>query len=79
MSITFESITSKVQALPTLFSEPQRRILAMLAQGLTNKHIAIELGISERAVKSRRRTLRYRLGARNSFQAAVKAAKAGLV
>ena len=79
MSVSLESIISKAQAMPTLFSEPQRRILEMLALGLTNKHIAREMGLSEQAVKSRRRTLRYRLGARNSFQAAVLAAKIGLV
>lgn len=79
MSASIESITAKVRALPICFSEPQRRILSMLADGLTNKHIAREMGLSEATVKSRRRYLRYRLGARNSFQAAVKAAKAGLV
>lgn len=79
VSVTFESILAKVEAMPVLFSEPQRRILGMLASGLTNKHIAREMGLSEQAVKSRRRTLRYRLGARNSFQAAVLAAKRGLV
>jgi len=48
----------------------QKRVLALLGQGLSNKHIARELGISEITVKAHVSLLFRKLGVTNRVQAA---------
>jgi PAS domain S-box-containing protein len=56
----------------------QRQVLALVAQGLLNKQIAHELGISEKTVKMHRTLLLERLGVATSADAIRIAVEAGL-
>lgn len=53
----------------------QRRVLELLAQGLSNKHIARELDISEITVKAHVSLVLRKLGVANRTQAAIEARK----
>ena len=53
----------------------QRRVLELLAQGLSNKHIARELDISEITVKAHVSLVLRKLGVSNRTQAAIQARK----
>lgn len=54
-------------------------VLRLLAQGLTNKAIAHELGISEHTVKFHVNAVLGKLGAQSRTEAAVRAARLGLL
>ena len=56
----------------------QRQVLALVAQGLLNKQIAHDLGISEKTVKMHRALLLERLGVATSADAIRIAVEAGL-
>ena len=68
-------------ALPILRSLTARQldVLLMLDQGLTNRDIALQLGLSEKTVKNHITTLFNALGAGNRLQATRKARDAGLL
>ena len=53
----------------------QRRVLRLVAQGMSNKHIARELGISEITVKAHVSMLLRKLGVANRVQAAIEGRK----
>lgn len=63
------------QALTTRESE----VLQLIAQGLPNKAIAIELGISEHTVKFHVGSILAKLGASSRSEALARAARAGLI
>jgi len=54
-------------------------VLDALALGLSNKQIAVRLGVSERTVKFHVSSLFAKLGAGNRTEAVTLAARAGLV
>ncbi|MFJ9692600.1 helix-turn-helix domain-containing protein [Kitasatospora sp. NPDC101183] len=60
-------------------AERQRRLLALLAAGLTDESIARQLGVSTRTVQRWVRELMDRFGARTRFQAGIQAARAELL
>jgi PAS domain S-box-containing protein len=62
-----------VEALPPR----QQQVLALMAQGLLNKQIAWQLGISEKTVKMHRALLLERLGVATSAEAVRTAVEAG--
>lgn len=68
-------------ALPTLQSLTARQldVLLMLDQGLTNRDVALQLGLSEKTVKNHITALFNALGAGNRLQAIRKARDAGLL
>jgi DNA-binding NarL/FixJ family response regulator len=59
-------------------SERQRTILALVATGKQNKHIALELGISEKTVKAHLTAIYQALGLSDRTQAALWAQRQGM-
>ena len=57
----------------------ERDVLALLAEGLSNKAIAKALGISDQTVKFHLNTLLGKLGATSRTEAVTKAVRAGLL
>ena len=57
----------------------EREVLVLLAQGLANKQIAPRLGITEHTVKAHVAAIYEKLGAGNRAEAAVAAARLGLL
>lgn len=51
----------------------EQSLLPLLAQGLSNRHIAMKLGLSEATVKGYLRQLQQKLGTSNRVQTALKA------
>ncbi|MFJ1933618.1 helix-turn-helix domain-containing protein [Kitasatospora sp. NPDC088160] len=79
----FELYWAQAMRLPALPEEnPEdrhRRLLPLLAAGLTDESIARQLGVSTRTVQRWVRELMDRFGARTRFQAGIQAARAELL
>jgi len=69
--------TPREDVLATL-TPRERDVLALLAQGASNKRIATELGIAEKTVKAHAGNLFAKLGVRDRVQAALRAKDLGL-
>ncbi len=54
------------------FTDRQRRVLEMLADGLTDEQVSRELGLSSRSIRSEMACVRQLLGARSRFEAGMK-------
>ncbi len=67
-------ITNMVKRLATLTPQ-QVRVLMMLSEGLLNKQIAYELGVSEATVKAHVSAILQKLGVESRTQAVIAAAK----
>lgn len=74
------STTRRIRAAEIVktLSERQRQVLKLAANGLMNKQIAGELGLSEKTVKMHRGILMERLGVRSSATMVRLAVEAGL-
>ncbi|MBO9308870.1 MAG: response regulator transcription factor [Chloroflexi bacterium] len=57
----------------------EREVLILLSEGLTNKSIALRLGISENTVKFHVNAIMSKLGAQSRTEAVVRAARLGLI
>lgn len=57
------------------FTDRQRRVLEMLADGLTDEQVSRELGLSSRSIRSEMACVRRVLGARSRFEAGMKYAE----
>jgi DNA-binding CsgD family transcriptional regulator len=79
MSLTLEAIAKKLARRNAGLSQAQGQMLELLSAGRQDKQIVRQLALTPAAVKSRKRDLRLKLGASNSFQAAVIATKRGLI
>ncbi len=64
-------LTELLNAHPVSLSKRQSEIIALLTQGLKNKEIAIQLGISEGTVKSYLTSLFQKVGAKDRFELAL--------
>lgn len=64
---------------PTELPPRQREVLRLLAAGLTNKEIAVRLGIAPATVKIHVSRLIEQLGATNRTDAVSKAQRAGII
>lgn len=64
------SSSSHPASIPVIFTRREREILPLLAQGLTNGRIAIELGIGTRTVESHIANILGKLGVENRAQVA---------
>src|SRR5919202_1756327 len=69
----------RVPERPEALSERETEVLRLLAQGRANKEIARELAIGERTVKSHVSSILGKLGLQSRTQAALYAARVGLV
>ena len=69
----------RVPERPDALSERETEVLRLLAQGRANKDIAIELQIADRTVKSHVSNILGKLGLESRTQAALYAARIGLV
>jgi two-component system nitrate/nitrite response regulator NarL len=68
-----------VSSLPVEFSPRQREILELLCQGLSNKEIALRLGIADTTVKTHVSAIFIGLGVVNRTQAVLAARRFGLL
>ena len=59
-----------MQALrePSPITDRQREVIELIAQGLSNDELSIELGVSPRTVKAHCDVLRYKLGVKRRRQ-----------
>lgn len=57
-----------MQGQKQLLSERERQILSMLSSGVTSKELANDLYITPETVKSHRKGIMKKLGAKNSFE-----------
>jgi DNA-binding NarL/FixJ family response regulator len=64
---------------PDLLTPREREVLGLVAQGLANKAIARELGVSEKTVKTHVGSILRKLGVTDRTQAALYAVREGLV
>ena len=79
----------RVKAFPFNFDQPdeliesltprESEVLQLLAQGMPNKQIALELAISEHTVKYHVNAILGKLGAQSRTEAVVRATRAGLI
>ncbi|RME77703.1 MAG: DNA-binding response regulator [Chloroflexi bacterium] len=71
----------KAESKPTYqtLTNQERRILTLVAEGASNKDIAVELGLSERTVKNYLSIIFQKLQVNNRTEAAIRAVKDGLV
>ena len=69
----------RAPAGPEALSERETEVLRLLARGQSNKEIARELHVNESTVKSHVSSILAKLGVQSRTQAALHAAKIGLV
>ncbi len=67
--------TSDLMARLTSLTPQQVRVLMMLSEGLLNKQIAYELGVSEATIKAHVSAILQKLGVESRTQAVIAAAK----
>lgn len=67
------------ESFPVALTEREREVLALLAEGLTNRAIGRRLGISEHTAKFHVQALLSKLGAASRTEAVVLAARRGLL
>lgn len=65
--------------LPALLTERELLVMSRLAEGKSYEEIGAELGVGRAAVSNTLTRCRDKLQSRNSVQAAVKLARAGLI
>jgi DNA-binding NarL/FixJ family response regulator len=64
---------------PDRLTPREREVLELIGRGYANKRIAVELGLSEKTVKTHVSHLLAKLGVRDRTQAAVHALRAGII
>ncbi len=92
VEFVFEDPSSMVQSddetmvleVPEVHSGPslsprQQQVIELMAEGMTNREIGEQLGVTERTVKAYAQELYDKLGARNRAEAVAEAVKAGLI
>jgi DNA-binding NarL/FixJ family response regulator len=75
----FETLSKVRSRLETGLSDADIQVLGYLAEGLTNKGIALRMFVSERTVKRRVQDVTHKLGARTRAQAIVEATRRGII
>ncbi len=65
--------------LPVVLTPREQEVLTLLARGLANKAMALQLGITEHTVKTHVAAVYDKLGATNRAEAVVAAARQGLI
>jgi two-component system, NarL family, nitrate/nitrite response regulator NarL len=85
--LVIDPALSSALATPNITSEPlpddltarENEVLQLLAQGLTNKGIAHQLGITDHTVKFHVNAIMTKLGAQSRTEAVIRATRAGLI
>lgn len=72
-------LPERTQPLEEALTAREREVLTLLSEGLTNKSIALRLGISENTVKFHVNAIMSKLGAQSRTEAVVRAARLGLL
>jgi len=75
LSATADAETAALMARLTALTPQQVRVLMMLSEGLLNKQIAYELGVSEATVKAHVSAILQKLGVESRTQAVIAASK----
>lgn len=75
----FASLLNKIDAQKLVLSKRQQQILKLLSEGLANKEIAHELGVTEVTVSHHLRQLRDRFGVQKVREILPKALEVGLI
>jgi DNA-binding NarL/FixJ family response regulator len=75
LNATADAETEALMARLTALTPQQVRVLMMLSEGLLNKQIAYELGVSEATVKAHVSAILQKLGVESRTQAVIAAAK----
>jgi DNA-binding NarL/FixJ family response regulator len=77
----FRQMASKAEEPPKLqpLSEREQRILTLVAEGASNKDIAVDLNLSERTVKNYLSIIFQKLQVNNRTEAAIRAMQNGLM
>jgi NarL family two-component system response regulator LiaR len=74
-----EEVAGRPQAPRTPLTERELEVLALIARGMANKLIALELGVAEHTVKTHVSNILGKLGVSDRTQAALWAVREGLV
>jgi DNA-binding NarL/FixJ family response regulator len=77
MAVAIYSGNATVRSLGRL-TRRERHVLAHVAQGLSNKEIAVRLGLSEKTVRNHLSRVFVKLEARNRTEAVMTALRSGL-
>lgn len=77
----FRRLADKEESIPKLqpLTEQERRILALVAAGASNRDIATDLNLSERTIKNYLSVIFQKLQVNNRTEAAIRAVRDGLV
>jgi NarL family two-component system response regulator LiaR len=78
MLMTFESIRSNTETTPSL-TERELEVIKALSQGMSNKEIALALGISEKTVRNHTSNIYNKLHIFDRTQAVIYAIRQGIV
>ena len=71
--------TNMTEPLPEELTSRENEVLQLLSQGLTNKGIAHQLGITDHTVKFHVNAIMTKLGAQSRTEAVIRATRAGLI
>ena len=74
-----DRVGARAGASNPVLSPRERQVLALLAEGCTNRHVANQLYLSEETVKSHVRSAMFKLEARTRTHAVVLALRAGII
>jgi two-component system, NarL family, response regulator LiaR len=77
----FRRLADKEESTPQIqpLSDQERRILALVAAGASNRDIAVDLNLSERTIKNYLSVIFQKLQVNNRTEAAIRAVRDGLV
>jgi len=78
-SLVAALLPERIRPLEEALTNREREVLILLSEGLTNKSIALRLGISENTVKFHVNAIMSKLGAQSRTEAVVRAARLGLI
>jgi DNA-binding NarL/FixJ family response regulator len=78
-SVAARVVSALARPEPHELTPREREVLALIARGMANKRIALELGVSEKTVKAHVGHVLAKLGVTDRTQAALVAVRSGLV
>lgn len=79
LSSALATSSTSTEPLPEELTSRENEVLQLLSQGLTNKGIAHQLGITDHTVKFHVNAIMTKLGAQSRTEAVIRATRAGLI